>query len=540
MNTKLFVSFAFALLASAWQTAGARTMKVFGTVTDMQNRPVQGVTVSDGFTAVQTDANGKYAFVRNEAAYYVHYSVPADCEVPMRYGIPCFFRKLDRDSVYNFHVIRKEGAIEKRLNIFFVADPQCQNPHHVRRLHEETVPDMREHAKSLQGSNYAISLGDIGYTEGEFNTNYILPMMREEMREENLGMKMFQTNGNHDQIYDGIALNTQNPLPMQRYLRMFEDLFGPTDYSWNRGQVHFISVNNVMYDVLNKANKYHGELTKEQLEWIRQDLSFVPVNKLVIFCCHIPIWGCKNTEPLLKMLSQYPNCYIYSGHIHANRPKNLPHNIKEYNLAAASGCWWWSCINADGVPNGYQVVNIEGNRIINQYWKSTGYPTSYQMRLYRGDCVFGGKYERCELPYGKKVILANVFGWDSDWKVEVYENGKLMGEMEHINPEGGRSLHPSLTSSQDWWAIGYHCGVVGRGNIGGSNRNSYIPVCTHLFKYTLKKANADIKVIATDPYGNKYEETKVISGSAFDPDNRMYDIATPPTYPVDPVWEYYH
>ena len=100
-------------------------MKVFGTVTDMQNRPVQGVTVSDGFTAVQTDANGKYAFVRNEAAYYVHYSVPADCEVPMRYGIPCFFRKLDRDSVYNFHVIRKEGAIEKRLNIFFVADSQC-------------------------------------------------------------------------------------------------------------------------------------------------------------------------------------------------------------------------------------------------------------------------------------------------------------------------------------------------------------------------------------------------------------------------------
>lgn len=217
-------------------------MKVFGTVTDMQNRPVQGVTVSDGFTAVQTDANGKYAFVRNEAAYYVHYSVPADCEVPMRYGIPCFFRKLDRDSVYNFHVIRKEGAIEKRLNIFFVADPQCQNPHHVRRLHEETVPDMREHAKSLQGSNYAISLGDIGYTEGEFNTNYILPMMREEMREENLGMKMFQTNGNHDQIYDGLALNTQNPLPMQRYLRMFEDLFGPTDYSWNRGQVHFLSL----------------------------------------------------------------------------------------------------------------------------------------------------------------------------------------------------------------------------------------------------------------------------------------------------------
>ena len=68
------------ILAAAFLTvfaSEARTMKVFGTVSDISGNPVPGVTVSDGFTAVQTDAEGHYSFVRNEAAYYVHYSVPS-------------------------------------------------------------------------------------------------------------------------------------------------------------------------------------------------------------------------------------------------------------------------------------------------------------------------------------------------------------------------------------------------------------------------------------------------------------------------------
>jgi len=530
---------AAALLFAAALPSGARTMKVFGTVSDLHGNPIPGVTVSDGFTAVQTDADGKYSFVRNEAAYYVHYSIPSAYEIPMRYGIPCFFRKLDRDSVYNFHLVPKETPSDHAMNLFFMADPQCQNPHHVRRFHSETVPDIRDHAASLPGNDYCITLGDIAYTEGEFNTSYILPMMKEEMEADNFGMPVFQTNGNHDQIYDGLALNTQNPLPMQRYLRMFEDIFGPTDYSWNRGDVHFISVNNVMYDVLNSSGKYHGGLTKDQIEWIRQDLSFVPKEKLVILCLHIPVWGMKDNKALLDILGEFPNRYIYSGHVHANRPATHEHGIEEFNLAAASGCWWWSRLNADGVPHGYQVVRIEGNKIVNQYWKSTRYPVSYQMRLYQGDGVFGGQYETCALPFGEKVILANVFGWREGWKVEVYENGEYAGEMERINPEGGKSQHPTLTSCQDWWTIGFHCGVVGRGHIQRSNRNSYIPICAHMFKYTRKSADSRVEVVATDPYGNVYRGSEVLKGNAFE-DPHVYDAARPPVYEIDPVWEYYH
>ena len=87
-------------------TVQSRTMKVMGTITDEKGKPAPGVVVSDGFSVVETDYQGRYSFVRHDAAYYVYYSIPADCEVPMLYGIPAFYSKLDRDSVYNFRLKR--------------------------------------------------------------------------------------------------------------------------------------------------------------------------------------------------------------------------------------------------------------------------------------------------------------------------------------------------------------------------------------------------------------------------------------------------
>ncbi len=519
------------------QSLSARTLKVMGTVTDTHGTPLQGIVVSDGYSCVQTDIHGRYNFTRHEAAYYVHYSIPAEYEVPLRYGIPTFYKKLDRDSIYNFVLIPKKGGADKAFSIFFMADPQCQNIRHVRRFHCETVADIKKFAKKTKTPNYGITLGDIGYTEGEFNTTYILPFMKEEMEADNIGMPVFQTNGNHDQIYNGLALNEQNPSAMVRFKRMFEDIFGPINYSWNRGDAHIISMDNVMYDVLNTASKYHGEFTAEQLEWLKKDLSFVPKDKLIIFCCHIPVYNTKNKEAVLNLLGQFENRVIYTGHIHTSTYHMHQNGTKEYNLAAASGCWWWSRCNGDGTPNGYKVVKVAGNKIINQLWKSTGFDQKFQIRLYRGNSRFGGPYEECQLPFSKDIVLANVFAWDEHWKVEVYEDNQYKGELKRMPATHKEDQHPSLTSSKDWWAIGFNTGVIGRGHIGTSNRNSYINTCNHMFMYKMSNPNAKIKVIATDPYGNKYEQSKFVDTDAFRPGNTVYVDDTPPAYPEDPVWK---
>ena len=525
MHYKVF-STVFCILIA--MTVQSRTMKVMGTITDEKGKPAPGVVVSDGFSVVETDYQGRYSFVRHDAAYYVYYSIPADCEVPMQYGIPAFYSKLDRDSVYNFRLKRMQKGIQKRFSLFFIGDPQCQNMYHLSRFHKETTRDIKNFCSSLSMPCYGITLGDIAYTEGEFNTNYILPLMKEEMKEQNIGMPVFQTVGNHDHIYNGLATNEQNPTAMYRFKRMFEDIFGPVNYSWNRGNVHIISMDNVMYDSLNKANKYHGEFTKEQLQWLKKDLASVSKDKLIILCAHIPVYRTRNCSHVLDILKEFQHKVFFSGHIHTNSCHIHRDGTKEYNLASASGCWWWSRICGDGSPNGYKVVTIDGSTIVNQIWKGTGCDKNFQIRLYRGNSAFGGKHERCQLPYGKNVILANVFAWDSDWKVKVYEDGVCQGEMKKIPFMGESDTIPSLTSCKDWWAIGYHTGVIGRGHIKGSRRRSYINTCNHLFIYNMKRANAHIKVVATDPYGNTYSQDQLIEGNAFLPGNKIYESAIPP------------
>lgn len=512
----------------------ARTMKVMGKVTDVQGHPIAGVTVSDSYTAVQTDQNGAYCFERNEGAYYVHYSIPAEYQVELRYGTPCFYKKLDRDSIYNFVLTPLKEGKEKDFNLFFLADPQCQNTRHVRRFHTETIPDLKAYSQTLTGKSYGITLGDIAYTEGEFNTTYILPMMKEEMRQENSGMPFFQTNGNHDLIRDGLSVNNENPTAMVRHKRMFEDLFGPLNYSWNRGDVHIISMDNVMYDLINVGGKYHGEIAPEQLEWLKQDLSFVPKSKMVIFCCHIPMYSVKNCQEVLELLKPFANSTIYSGHIHTNTYHPYSNGVMEYNLAAASGCWWWSNCCSDGTPNGYKVVHINGNKIADQIWKSTNLSQDFQMRMYRGNSVFGGSFETCALPFNEKTILINVFGYDKDWKVEAYENGKYKGELTPL-PVSTEKV-PDVAGSKDWWAIGYNIGVIGRGNIKGSNRNSYISKCCHMFKYEMKKASSQLEIVATDPYGRKFKCSEIISGNALQDKEGIYKTDIAPIYPASPIW----
>lgn len=79
----------------------------------------------------------------------------------------------------------------------------------------------------------------------------------------------------------------------------------------------------------------------------------------------------------------------------------------------------------------------------------------------------------------------------------------------------GQTYTVSADSSQDWWAIGYNMGVVGRG-LGSST--SYFTTCMHMYKYTLKSATSKVEVRATDPYGNVYKCTELIENGTSYPE----------------------
>lgn len=507
--------------------------EVKGHVTTTSGKPLAGVVVSDGFTVVTTDADGYYCFPRIPEAYYVFVSIPSDMQVPLRQGNPCFFKKLEDRPAYDFCFEPLRKGPEKEFNLFLVADPQCQWVWHVNRLRYEAIPDMKAYARKCKGPSYAMTLGDIAYSEGHRNTNYLLPVIREEFDASKTGMPVFQTIGNHDFEYPLTAVEPGSPTISMRRNRNFEDVFGPANYSFNRGDVHIVSMLNVCFETFGAPGKYHGDFSDAQVSWLEQDLAAVPADKLVILCVHIPFEGIykkfANVGKVMDMLAARSHSYIVSGHTHTIKHLHYPNGVSEFVAGAMSGCWWWSKNCADGAPNGYAVWKIKGNEIVSDIYKGQNFKDDFQMRMYRGDAEFGGEFEQFKLAHGAGSILVNVWNWDEGWRSEVYENGKLAGSLEAL-PVSGEFEAP-FNGSKDWWAIGYNVGVVGRGHAPGSTRNNYCSKNYHMFKYTLKDPSAKVKVVVYDKSGRKFSCSKFTTADDY------ATLAARPQYDLLPGWE---
>ena len=502
-----------------------------GTITYNDGTPAAGVSVSDGYTVVQTAADGTYTIEPHQDAWYIYYSIPSDCQVLTNsYGQPAFFTKYSKTkTVYNFTLTKLAGGKENKFSLFCLADPQCKDATHRNRFNNECVPDIKAHSATKDNPCYGVTLGDVTYSEGSRNCEAQMPHLRTHMSKDNIGMPIYQTMGNHDYTYfksgQPISADETSSTYNIKAQRVFEDVFGPINHSWNRGDAHIVCMRNMQWNSTTSAGDYSMKFTDEQYEWLKQDLSFVPKDKLVIFCVHIPLTNssAQNVQKVIALLKQYKEAHIMSGHTHYMRNEpTLSGGVYEHVHAAVCGTWWYSKVNGDGCPNGYGVYDIEGNTIKNWYYKGVNNGMNdrdYQIRLYRGNLKCGGPHEYIALQHGDGVLLANVFNADKNWTVKVYEDGVYSGTMTLIpnkktEPTAGTSesnpTKPSTSSSQDWWAIGYHIGVVGRGHVGGTRAN-YLTNSFHIYKYTLKNKNAAVRVEATDRFGRTYS-TSTITG----------------------------
>ncbi len=533
MKRLLFIIVSIALSFASVYAAKPLPKEVKGRVCTPDGKPVAGAVVSDGFQVVKTDADGNYCFPRIPAAYYVFVSIPSEYEVPLRQGQPCFYKKLEDRPEYNFTLVPLKAGAENEFNLFLIADPQCQWVWHVRRLATEAIPDMKAYARKCKGPDYAITLGDIAYSEGHRNTNYLLTMIRDEFSSEKTGMPVFQTIGNHDFEYPLTALDESSPSISVRRHRYFEDIFGPANYSFNRGDAHIVSMHDVCFETFGTPGKYHGDFSDEQVSWLEQDLAAVPQDKLVILCVHIPFESAYKKVPnmgkVMDILAAREHARIVSGHTHTIKHLHYPNGVSEFVAGAMSGCWWWSKNCADGAPNGYAVWRIKGNEVVSDIYKGQNFKDDYQMRIYRGNSEFGGPFEKFKLEHGAGTLLVNVWNWDDGWRSEVYENGKLSGSLEPM-PVSTELMAP-YNGSKDWWAIGYNVGVVGRGHSKGSTRNNYCSRNYHMFKYVMKDESAKVKVVVYDRSGRKFTCSKITTADDYD------SMARRPDYPLLPGWE---
>ena len=108
-----------------------------------------------------------------------------------------------------------------------------------------------------------------------------------------IGIPFFQALGNHDMDYRLGGDETSD--------KTFKENYGPTYYSFNRGKVHYIVLDDVRY--LGTERNYDGFVSQAQLDWMAKDLQYVAKDALVIISLHIPInSGVKNKAEFKEFL----------------------------------------------------------------------------------------------------------------------------------------------------------------------------------------------------------------------------------------------
>ena len=531
---------------------------ITGYVRDSSGRGLEGVAVSDGFSVVESGANGYYSMIVSPDAWYIFISLPSEYEVPINeYGQPCFYQRYSPEKRdYDFTLKPLAGGKESKFALFVLTDLHISTSYRQTRFEREALPSILKHASEVKQSIpcYGVALGDLIDNSNSKNTSSERLNVRALLANNRFGFPLFNTMGNHDNTHYDASNPAQSDATSSTFnlkaQRDYEDVFGPVNYSFNRGDVHIVVMRNIIYSTNTTSNNYEVGFTDAQWEWLKQDLALVPKDKMVVLGAHIKMHNeSKNhiTE-VTALLGEYKEAHIFTGHSHIQR--NYPTSgstkkVFEHNLGAICGAGWYCKMGEDGTPNGYNVFIGEGATFSD--WYRMAYnkrldSRSQQMRLYRGDAVTGAAMPSApgttdnpdgvkgfyKFNFAENVLLANVYNVDSKWSVKVYEDGLYSGDMTLLPSSNysmstligdGTAQNPfrfaaDVTTGQDLYTAGLLMGIQSRYKngepLGNCWSNNY-----HMYKYELKNKDAAIKVVAIDRFGNEYTETEITAGTDY-------------------------
>jgi hypothetical protein len=422
---------------------------------------IKNVVISDGYNVVVTDEKGKYSITPDVKATNIFMSTPAGYEFKTDYSVARQYQILGSRNEYDFK-LQALKRNDDQHNFIIWADPQVKNKKDVQQMMDTSVPDVQQVIKSMgkDALVHGICVGDIVWDNHALFPDYNSAVAQ-------IGIPFFQALGNHDMDYRQGGDETSD--------KTFKEVFGPTYYSFNRGKAHYVVLDDVRY--LGNERDYDGFITQNQLDWLAKDLKYVGKDQLIILCLHIPVHNSvKNNADLYAILAGFKNVHIMSGHTHFNE-NNLANGIYEHNHGTVCGAWWTGPICEDGTPRGYGVYEVNGNQL-KWYYKSTGFDKSKQMSLY------------LDTLNNQKRLLANVWNWDPEWKVEYFIDDQPKGAMEQ-------------QKGYDPQAVELY-----KGDKLPASRSFVEPrQMDHLFMAHFDPSVKKVKVIATDRFGVQYTAT---------------------------------
>ena len=373
---------------------------------DKGEKGIPNVVVSNQYDVIETDEKGQFRlpiskesiiFVTKPTGYdiplddnnfprfyYIHQ--PAGSPAGLKYkGIPPT-GKLPRSI--DFPLIK--GKTGDSFNVIVMGDPQTAAPEELAYYRDDVVA-------GLIGTDarFYLGLGDIMYNDLDLSEKMNRLVGK-------IGIPVYHVMGNHD-------MNFQ--VPDEKYeAETFKRLHGPDYYSFNYGKVHFVVLNSVKYKgwdkEKNKNGSYIGFIHERQLAWLKNDLTFVPGDYLVVLAMHIPVFSemygdernmIVNRDALFKVLEDRKHLLALAGHMHyveyLEFNEKTGWNVKAPfpSLTAGAGCgtWWHGPKDArgiplgictDGTPNGYFRFTFTGSRFNYRFCAPDASPHK-QMRI---------------------------------------------------------------------------------------------------------------------------------------------------------------
>jgi len=393
-------------------TTFSYSQKIKGTVFEDLNKNLQfdkgepgipGVMVSNQTEVVQTDAEGRFKIaVEDETIIFI--TKPTGYQTSVNNNnLPQFYyiNQPKGSPELKYGGLKPTGKLPKELNfplyqseesdsfeVIAFADPQPRDHQEIDYIRDDVVAELIG-TKAVCG----ITLGDIMYDDLSLYERYNAVVSQ-------IGIPFYNVPGNHDEDYDS---------PDDRYaLDTFKRHFGPNYYSFDYGKIHFIVLDDVEYLGKNERGNphYQGKIGERQLQWLNNDLSFVPEDRLIVLTMHIPLYttygdgaaiNVVDRDALFEVLKNREQVLALAGHMH-----ELEHNFIGTNLgwqgekplhqlicAAVSGTWWTGpkdergipiADQRDGTPNGYHIIRFAGNQY-QTFFKPANRGDDYQLRI---------------------------------------------------------------------------------------------------------------------------------------------------------------
>ncbi len=490
---------------------------------------VPGVVVSDGVEVTVTDSQGVYYLPSSKQYGFVFISLPGNYEIAASDNIPQFFKRLAGGSTVEQHDFSLVQTDNTNHVVLAMADWHLANRNDdLTQFSNGFLPDVNATISSYTSAGkkvYGVPLGDMTWDAYWYENNFRLDKYLVEMKK--INCQMFNIMGNHDN-----DPYVQGDIPAEK---PFRDLIGPTYYSFNLGQVHYVVLDDIQYintggaqGVVGDRN-YNDYVVSSQTGWLAKDLAAITDKStpLVIFI-HAQLFGnptldaggqqvssivLNNGSTLVSLVQDFDEVHFVSGHTHINFTVESG-NVIEHNTAAVSATWWWTGktgyannhICKDGSPGGYGVWEING-KDLKWHFKSCGKPASYQFRSYDLNEVvitaaefapnstdaalaeYAGSYAT---PNAVNDVLINVWGYDPAWSIEVTEGGTPL-TVERVSVKD--PLH----------IISYE---AKRLNVGAIPTSSFVTGNTaHMFRVRASSASSTLEIKVTDRFGRVYTET---------------------------------